>query len=167
MTRSQKGRVITWGAKISAAKKGHVTSDETRRKISETNKKKGIKPLHRAEKLSDEHKLHLSLSRSGEKHWNYKHGKSHTKIYKAFVQMQRKIRKLGNGGGHTLVEWEQLKAKWLYTCLGCLRKEPEIKLQADHVVPLVMGGSDDINNIQPLCGRCNSCKGTKAHDYRY
>ena len=34
MSRSQKGRVITWGNKISKALKGHSVSDDARRKIS-------------------------------------------------------------------------------------------------------------------------------------
>jgi 5-methylcytosine-specific restriction protein A len=38
-------------------------------------------------------------------------------------------------------------------------------LEADHVVPLTKGGSNDISNIQPLCGTCNRRKFVNIVDY--
>ena len=46
------------------------------------------------------------------------------------------------------------------------KQEPFIKLSVDHIVPLSLGGSNDISNIQPLCRACNSIKWAKIIDFR-
>lgn len=38
-------------------------------------------------------------------------------------------------------------------------------LVKDHVIPLYQGGSDGVDNIQPLCVECNSSKG--AEDFHW
>lgn len=76
---------------------------------------------------------------------------------------RRRVRKANAGGSHTEQEWVALKLKCKYRCLCCKKKKP---LTRDHIVPLSQGGTDDIKNIQPLCGRCNSLKGTNSTDFR-
>lgn len=86
---------------------------------------------------------------------------------KVVVQVEnRRSRKVSNGGVITSVEWRKLKEKYKYTCLCCKRREPEIKLTLDHIKPLAKGGTNTIDNVQPLCGSCNSSKNTKEVDYR-
>jgi 5-methylcytosine-specific restriction endonuclease McrA len=70
----------------------------------------------------------------------------------------RLARVRGAPGKHTLNEWNALKEKYRHTCPSCLRREPETKLTADHIVPIARGGSNDISNIQPLCLSCNAKK---------
>jgi 5-methylcytosine-specific restriction endonuclease McrA len=82
------------------------------------------------------------------------------------IMNRRRARKHLAAGSHTAQEWAALKASYCFTCLCCGRREPEIELTRDHVVPLKQGGSDSIDNIQPLCARCNSKKSTKTIDYR-
>lgn len=77
-----------------------------------------------------------------------------------------RARKAGSGGKITVQEWEALKKFYNYTCLRCGKREPEIKLTLDHVLPLKLGGKHSIENAQPLCHSCNSSKNAKHVDYR-
>lgn len=63
-------------------------------------------------------------------------------------------------------EWSDLKRKYNFHCLSCKRKEPIIKLELDHVLPLSLGGKNIIENAQPLCKSCNCKKGAKHMDFR-
>lgn len=76
---------------------------------------------------------------------------------------RRRERIRQNGGSYTQEEWENLCATYNHRCIKCGLKRP---LAADHVIPVLLGGSSNIDNIQPLCGPCNSIKGAKTRDYR-
>jgi len=77
----------------------------------------------------------------------------------------RSYKKRMADGTHTLREWNTLKRRFDFMCLSCEKREPEIKLTVDHIIPIIEGGSNYITNIQPLCGRCNSSKHQKTIDY--
>lgn len=79
---------------------------------------------------------------------------------------RRRARIRNAGPSFTAAEWRDLCIYYKHRCLCCGKSEPEIDLTADHVIPLVHGGKNTIDNIQPLCLTCNLRKGTKAHDYR-
>ena len=64
---------------------------------------------------------------------------------------------------HTTNEWNELKDYYNNVCLCCGTKD---RLTRDHVIPISLGGTDHIDNIQPLCHSCNSSKHTKSTDYR-
>jgi len=84
---------------------------------------------------------------------------------KMAVQLARhRVRKLNAEGDFTGEEFEALCEKHDDVCLRC--GEGDVLLMPDHVVPLSVGGSNRITNIQPLCGSCNSWKNIKAVDYR-
>ena len=51
-----------------------------------------------------------------------------------------------------------------FACVRC--GASEVRLTKDHVVPISRGGSNAIENIQPLCKACNCSKGVSAEDYR-
>lgn len=91
-----------------------------------------------------------------------KYAKTHPEHVRLYAE-QRRASIIGNGGSHTLQEWLDLCEKYDNRCLACGRK---VKLTVDHIMPLIRGGTDDIDNIQPLCITCNSRKKTEYIDYR-
>ncbi|RVQ21919.1 HNH endonuclease [Sinorhizobium meliloti] len=48
----------------------------------------------------------------------------------------------------------------------CLKCETPERLEADHVLPVHLGGTNDLGNFQPLCRTCNAAKGATYADYR-
>jgi len=64
-------------------------------------------------------------------------------------------------GSHSQEDFRKLKESVKYTCPCCGKSEPEIRLVRDHIIPITKGGSNEIENIQPLCNRCNCKKYTK------
>ena len=49
-------------------------------------------------------------------------------------------------------------------CQGCLISFPFRNLTIDHVIPVSKGGTDHIDNLQLLCGACNSTKGAGTNE---
>lgn len=167
--------------------KGKNHSEETKKKISQSNIRLGIKPPSTlGRKHSEESKKKMSLSQKGKKisleqienqrirllgkignqSLNWKGGITNNPDYRVIQENKRRAFKKDNGGAHTLYEWQTLKAQYNWTCPACKRKEPEIKLTLDHIIPLSKGGSNNIENIQPLCRSCNCKKHTKIINYK-
>ena len=69
-------------------------------------------------------------------------------------------------GTHTKSEWEEMRTYFQHTCALCLGESGLQNVERDHIIPLHMGGSDSIRNIQPLCAKCNSAKSQDINDYR-
>jgi len=59
------------------------------------------------------------------------------------------------------IDWDYWK--WLcrfldYRCQMCGRQFPSKELTVDHIVPIIKGGDNNWENLQPLCKSCNSSK---------
>ncbi|MGI8556164.1 MAG: HNH endonuclease [Pyrinomonadaceae bacterium] len=59
--------------------------------------------------------------------------------------------------------WWSVLARDNWTCCSCGRssKEEGITLEVDHILPRSKGGSNDIDNLQTLCKKCNIGKSNK------
>lgn len=143
---------------ISKSRKGKKLSEKARRNIS-LGKLKSPTKYWLGKHLSEKHKKKIGLA-------NLKHGLTGTKEYENWSWRNHMIKKKGNGGFHTLGDWQLLKAQYNFTCPSCNKKEPEIKLTEDHIIPISKGGSNNIENIQPLCLKCNQVKHTKIIKYK-
>lgn len=118
-------------------------------------------PKRAKEIVSASHEKHVEQRRE----YNREYTKAHLEQSNARWSARR-ARKLGNGGSHTAEEWRILKATYDHRCLSCDKQEPDIKLTKDHVISIDAGGPDSIENIQPLCQRCNSRKSRGIVDFR-
>ena len=67
----------------------------------------------------------------------------------------QKANRRGAAGKVSPKEWQLIKEIFDFTCPSCGIKEPEVKLQRDHIIPVKLGGKNVFENIQPLCGKCN------------
>jgi 5-methylcytosine-specific restriction endonuclease McrA len=108
-----------------------------------------------------EHNREVVISRSEE--WGKNNGEK-VKQFKANNRRKRRAAKNASRGNFTAEEFKELCERYHNRCLSC--GVTGVVLEADHVVPLTKGGSDDISNIQPLCGYCNRSKFVDSVDYR-
>lgn len=61
-------------------------------------------------------------------------------------------------------DWREVLDVFGETCLACGDVNQMVTI--DHIVPVSKGGTNSIDNLQPLCGSCNSSKADKTVDYR-
>jgi hypothetical protein len=133
----------------------------TRRFCSKPCKGKAMRGIKKPP-MTDEQRIKMRNAKlgkfTGSSNPNWKGG------VPASAYRSRKI--LRDRGNHSNQEWQWLKLLFNYTCPSCGKKEPTIRLNKDHIIPLIKQGSTDrIYNIQPLCQSCNSKKHTKIIAY--
>lgn len=95
------------------------------------------------------------------KAWRKEYRKTYQKTerFKILMAMSRHRRRaLGNINS---TEWIAKLTMLKGECQICFRKEPEVKITIDHIIPITKGGTNHIDNLQPLCHGCNSSKSNK------
>lgn len=63
-------------------------------------------------------------------------------------------------GTYAVSEWIKLLRVFDYTCPACNRRG--VPLSVDHKIPVKLGGTNTLDNLQPLCVPCNVRKFTKV-----
>jgi 5-methylcytosine-specific restriction endonuclease McrA len=84
---------------------------------------------------------------------------------RALLERKRKVRKLNNGGEHTVEDIKKIYTMQTGKCAYC-----KIRLGktycVDHIMPLKLGGGNARANLQILCNSCN-CKKSALHPLDY
>ncbi len=169
-----KGKMPKNIAMIVGWNKGKKASEETRKKMSLA--RLGRVGSRLGSKATRETKEKLRISHLGQVAWNkgikvpQMTGENHPRWRggyenKLMLNRQRAMVKRNASGNHSLREWEELKEMFKFMCVCCKKFEPDIVLTEDHIMPLSLGGSNDIFNIQPLCKSCNSRKNAQNINY--
>lgn len=154
-----------WTPKQEVWSKGLHYSEEKKARMRETALRLGVKPPIPPKGRKPWNTGLKGVPVAGEKSHLWKGGISQSRNYRRLMKLAYRGKKYNAEGSHTKKDWEEIKKKFLYMCLCCKRIEPEIKLTEDHIIPLSLGGSDFVSNIQPLCRSCNSRKKDKYIDY--
>lgn len=77
----------------------------------------------------------------------------------AAYERNRRARKLGNGGTHTAADVRAQYDRQRGRCYWCGVKVAWRKKHVDHVMPVILGGSNGPENLVIACPTCNLSKG--------
>lgn len=109
-------------------------------------------PERRHEDQRRSYQKHADKRRAENARWRKENPDRH-----AFISAARRARAMAAPGTHTYQDWLDLIQKHEGRCAYCgLATE---HLTRDHIVPLKLGGGNDIANILPACRPCNARKG--------
>lgn len=148
--------------KLLQGRSRYTYTPDMRAKMSQIKKSQyseGVTPWNKGKKMTEEYGRTIAETlrgKTGEQSRNWKGGLNPMWV--------RKLRIRQNGGSHTLTEWNILKAQYNWTCPRCKQQK---ELTKDHIIPISKGGSDNIENIQPLCRNCNSQKHKQEDKFEY
>lgn len=120
-----------------------------------------------AEHVADAGNLRAGKTQScgcGERDSRIKHGLAHTPGYKAAGCAKRRTRKSRAGGSYTEAQMRRLYASQKGACRYCNCSLDYRDIHRDHRMPVALGGSSDITNMQILCRTCNLSKGSLHPD---
>ncbi len=117
----------------------------------------------------------LAAERKKQKEWSKKSSKGGTNSQKKRLKdvpkatRAQRLKAAREKGTHTDQEWLAIIEICGDKCVKCGASRKELYgevLLRDHIKPICIGGSDAIDNIQPMCRNCNAGKGIEDKDYR-
>ena len=76
------------------------------------------------------------------------------------IKINNKAKRRGASGKFTKQQIENLLIKQKQKC-ACCNISISTEFHRDHIIPIVLGGNNEITNIQLLCKYCNLSKGGK------
>ncbi len=136
------------------AKKNKAKVKEYLRDYYQENKEK-LK-----ESMKEWQKRHPGYSTEQQRKWVRENPKRNKELSRLKAHRRRTfVKDLGN---YTIEEWDNLCTYYNNECVCCFN---QVELTVDHIIPISRGGSNRIENIQPLCKPCNSKKYTKIISY--
>lgn len=97
------------------------------------------------------------VQKNSNKKWRKSHPEKFVNSWKRYQSLRRATPEIPKE------QWQSLCEQYGNVCLCCHQLLP---LTKDHIVPVSIGGSNTIDNIQPLCRECNARKGKQIIDYR-
>lgn len=151
-------------AKWAAENKDKIAANAKKWNEENTERAKELKQQWRANNA--ERVRELKRKRYAEKPevkaYNEAWSAAHPEVKKA-SKHNRRAKERSATGKFTGAEFKALCDRYGNRCLKCGIGG---KMTADHVLPLAKGGTNHIDNIQPLCRKCNQEKHTKHIDYR-
>ncbi|GIW67915.1 MAG: hypothetical protein KatS3mg096_783 [Candidatus Parcubacteria bacterium] len=131
-----------WAKKYYWQHKNEKEFQEKRKKIWLKWKEKNY------EKIRQRNRIATAKYRKTEK------GKQAQKRYKY-------LRRNPNAGKIDFKKWKEKIKELNYRCQRCGKKMKINEITIDHIVPLSKGGTNLIENLQPLCRSCNCKKNNK------
>lgn len=87
-----------------------------------------------------------------------KEWRANNKDLQTLASERRRSREASLPATLTKEEWEDIKARFNYTCAYC---GASVTLERDHILALTKGGALSKDNIVPACKSCNSSKGNR------
>lgn len=79
-----------------------------------------------------------------------------------FHEKLRRDRKKGVTGSHTRKEWKNRLDYFVSRCAYCLKPLTVSTITKDHILAIVKGGSNYIDNVVPACSMCNGIKHARS-----
>lgn len=135
------------------------------KELQTTNPKTPEQKLARRREV--EHKSHAKYRKSAKgkatkaKEHAYYRKSAKGKATKARERANRRSREKGVINDLTAAQWNEILFSQNNLCNACSVSFDEVTATRDHIKPVVAGGGLTKDNVQALCGPCNSSKGTK------